>query len=128
VIVSVLLVMLALIVTISTVEFAYVLIRDIVIPAVLLLGIDEILDIFDMFLIVLIGVGLMSSFLAYSHEKTVHVEVVLGVAMIAVARKVIVLDIKELDGLKLIAVALILTGLSVGYYFVKRTHTEKKPQ
>ena len=90
---------------------------------------------FPTLLFAITAVGMFLSKKAEPRLKTVVEErefrnrdIALLVAMIAVARKVIVLDIKELDGLKLIAVALILTGLSVGYYFVKRTHTEKKPQ
>jgi len=48
------------------------------------------------------------------------VEVVFAMALIAVARKVIILDVKELDSLVLIGIAAIVLALSVGYYYVGR--------
>ena len=57
-----------------------------------------------MFLLVLIGVELLETVKMYLAKKTVHVEVVFTVAMIAIARKVIILDVKELFSLTLIGI------------------------
>jgi len=56
----------------------------------------------------------------YLENKTVHVEVVFIVAMIAIARKVIILDVKELSSLTLIGIGVIIFALSAGYYLVRR--------
>jgi len=56
----------------------------------------------------------------YLTKKTVHVEVVFTVAMIAIARKVIILDVKELSSLTLIGIGVIIFALSAGYYLVRR--------
>jgi uncharacterized membrane protein (DUF373 family) len=40
--------------------------------------------------------------------------------MIAIARKVIILEIKDLEPLVLIGIASIILALSLGYYFVKK--------
>jgi len=50
----------------------------------------------------------------------VHVEVVFTVAMIAIARKVIILDIKEVSSLTLIGIGVIIVALSAGYYILTR--------
>jgi LPXTG-motif cell wall-anchored protein len=42
------------------------------------------------------------------------------VAMIAIARKVIILDIKELPSLTLIGIGVIVVSLSAGYYLLTR--------
>ena len=76
-----------------------------------------------MFLLVLIGVELLETVKMYLTQKTVHVEVVYTVAMIAIARKVIILDIKEVSGLTLIGIATIIVALSSGYYLL----TKKRP-
>jgi uncharacterized membrane protein (DUF373 family) len=39
--------------------------------------------------------------------------------MIAIARKVIILDVKELSSLTLIGIGVIIFALSAGYYFLK---------
>ncbi len=90
-----LLVMMVLVVFLSTLELGWVIIKDIISPPVFLLDINELLDIFGMFLLVLIGVELLETVKMYLSKKTVHVEVVFVVAMIAIARKVIILDMTD---------------------------------
>jgi uncharacterized membrane protein (DUF373 family) len=115
-----LLIMMALVVCLSTVELGWFIIKDVITPPIFLLEIDELLDIFGMFLLVLIGVELLETVKMYLTQKTVHVEVVFMVAMIAIARKVIILDIKELPSLTLIGIGVIVVSLSAGYYLLTR--------
>ena len=115
-----LLIMMALVVCLSTVELGWYIIKDIITPPMFLLEIDELLDIFGMFLLVFIGVELLETVKMYLTQKTVHVEVVFTVAMIAIARKVIILDIKELPSLTLIGIGVIVVSLSAGYYLLTR--------
>lgn len=120
VVVVTLLVMMALVVCLSTVELGWFIIKDVITPPIFLLEIDELLDIFGMFLLVLIGVELLETVKMYLTQKTVHVEVVFMVAMIAIARKVIILDIKELPSLTLMGIGVIVVSLSAGYYLLTR--------
>ncbi|MGE5311020.1 MAG: phosphate-starvation-inducible PsiE family protein, partial [Nitrospirota bacterium] len=62
---------------------------------------------------------------AYMVEKVVHVEIVFAVALIAVARKVIVLDVAKYPSLTLIAIGVIIIALSVSYYLIKRIDRTK---
>jgi uncharacterized membrane protein (DUF373 family) len=108
------------VVLLSTIELGWLIVTDIITPPILILEIDELLDIFGMFLLVLIGVELLETVKMYLTKKTVHVEVVFTVAMIAIARKVIILDVKELSSLTLIGIGVITFALSAGYYLVRR--------
>jgi uncharacterized membrane protein (DUF373 family) len=71
-------------------------------------------------MMILIGLELIETIKVYLVEEMVHVEVILLVAIIAVARKVIVLDVKLLPPLSLIGVAAIILALSGGYFLLKR--------
>ena len=87
----------------------------------------DLLDIFGYVLLILIGIELLDTIKAYLSEHVFHVEVVLEVAMIAVARKVILLDYKEYSGLMILAIAALLLALAVGYYLEKRSrHNNSK--
>jgi len=108
------------VVFLSTAELGWIIIEDIITPPIFLLDINELSDIFGMFLLVLIGVELLETVKMYLSEKKVHVEVVFTVAMIAIARKVIILDIKELSSLTLIGIGAIIIALSNGNYLLKR--------
>ncbi len=49
-----------------------------------------------------------------------HYEIVISFAIIAIARKVIILDVKEIDGLSLIGIASIVLSLTAGYFLMKK--------
>jgi uncharacterized membrane protein (DUF373 family) len=120
VIVLALMVMMALVLLLATVELGWIILRDVLTPPVLILEIDELLEIFGLFLLVLIGLELLESIRVYLIEHVVHLEVVLEVGMIALARKAIILNTEKLSGLTLLGIAALFVALAVGYYVVKR--------
>lgn len=119
-----LVVMMSVVLILATLELGWVIIRDIISSPIILLEIDELLDIFGIFMLVLIGIELLETIMktqAKAHAD--RVEIVLAVAIIAIARKVIILDVKELSSLTLLGIAAIIVALAVGYFLLKRTHT-----
>lgn len=115
-----LILMMMVVVLLSTIELGWLLIKDIITPPVLLLDIDELLELFGVFMLVLIGLELLETIRAYHVEQSVHVEIVIKVGMIAIARKIIILDVKDLQSLTLIGIAAIVIALSAAYYVIKR--------
>ena len=121
IIVIALLGMMALVVLLGTIELAVIILDQMLQPPrFILLGMSELLAIFNFFLLVLIGLELIEVIKVYLVDEQVHVEVIFLVAIIAVARKVIVLDVKELDPLVSLAMAAIIVSLAGGYYLLKR--------
>jgi len=120
IIVSTLLVMMAVTILLATIELAWLIIKDVITPPIILLDINELLDIFGLFLLVLLGIELISTLKTYLIENAIHVEVVFAVALIAIGRKVIILDVKEISSLSLLGIGAIIISLSVGYFLVKR--------
>lgn len=121
IIIRVLVVLMAFVLLLSTVELAWVIIKDIITPPILLLEIDELIDIFGLFMLVLIGIELLDTIAkTYMAESTNHAQIVMAVAIIAIARKVIILDVKDLSGLALVGIAAIILALSIGYYLIKK--------
>jgi uncharacterized membrane protein (DUF373 family) len=112
-------------IAISTFELGWTLVNDVLTPPHFWLEIEELLDIFGLFLLVLLGIELLETLKAYLVEDIVHVEVVMIVAIIAIARKVIILDLQEYDGMKLIGLATILITLSFGYKLLKQSQLQK---
>jgi uncharacterized membrane protein (DUF373 family) len=121
IIVIALLVMMALVVLLGTIELAVIILDQMLQPPrLILLGMSELLTIFNFFLLVLIGLELIEVIKVYLVDEQIHVEVIFLVAIIAVARKVIVLDVKELDPLVSLGIAAIILSLAGGYYLLKR--------
>ena len=118
--------MMAVVVLLATTELFYIIIREIVTPPFLLLEIDQLLEIFGYFLLVLIGIELLETFKIYLEENVINVQVVLLVAIIAVARKVIILDVKILPSMTLIGIGVIVISLAAGYYLVKKSQQDEK--
>ena len=115
-----LLVMLVLVLFLSTLDLAWIIIKDIITPPVFLLDIDELLEIFGLVMLVLIGIELMQTMAkTYLSQSVDHAQIVMAVAIIAIARKVIILDVKELSGVALLGIAAIILALSIGYYLIK---------
>jgi len=121
IIVLVLVALMTVVLLLSTIELAWIIIKDIITPPVFLLEIDELLEIFGLFMLVLIGIELLDTIAkTYMSESTDHAQIVMAVALIAISRKVIILDIKDLSGLALVGIAAIILALSIGYYLIKK--------
>jgi len=112
--------MMMVVVTLATAELGWIIVKDIITPPIILLEIDELLEIFGFFLLVLIGVELLETIKAYLIEKVVHVEIVLEVALIAIARKVIILDLEKYGSLTLLGIASLILSMAAAFYVVKR--------
>lgn len=120
VIVTALIVMMILVVLVSTIELGWLILKDFFNPPKFFLEISDLLEIFGFFMLVLIGIELLETIKTYLNEHVVHVEIVLEVALIAIARKVIILDIEKYDGLTIIGVAGLILAVSVAFYVIKR--------
>ncbi len=118
--------MMIVVVLISTVELAYIIVQDIISPPLFWLEIDQLLEIFGFFLLILIGVELLETIKAYLAEKVVHSEIVLEVALIAITRKVIILDVKEYSGVSVIGIAALIISIAIAYYILKQTLKETR--
>jgi uncharacterized membrane protein (DUF373 family) len=124
VIVLSLIAMMVIVVVLATVELGWIIIKDIITPPIILLEIDELLEIFGFFLLVLIGIELLETIKAYLITSVVHVEIVLEVALIAIARKVIILDISQYESLTLVGVAALISAVALAFLVIKR-HTKR---
>lgn len=115
--ITILIFLLTFVLLLATAELIYVLIKDVISPPIFLLELDELLEIFGVFMLVIIGIELLESITkTYLKEGVDHVKVVFAVAMIAVARKVIIQDIKEVSSFTMLGIAAIIFALSIGYY------------
>ncbi|ESP62481.1 hypothetical protein SMITH_484 [Smithella sp. ME-1] len=116
-----LIVLMTAVLVLATVELGYLIIRYVIESDSAFVNLNQLMELFGVFMLVLIGIELLDTIKVYLKENVMHVEVVVLVAIIAVARKVVVLKIEEIDGLKIIGVAFIIVALAVAYYFIKKS-------
>lgn len=119
----VMLLLMVLIVSASVVELGIVLFQEFTDPTddVLLLEIDELFKIFGFVFMILIGFELMETVEMYFRKNVIHAEVVLLVAVIAVSRKVILLDLEKYDAVAIIGLGAIIVSLGACYFLIKRS-------
>jgi len=80
----------------------------------------EMMKVLGLFLSVLIALELIETVEVYFRSHSIHVEIVVLVAIIALARKVIILDLTKYTPLTLFALGFLVLVLGVTYYLVKR--------
>lgn len=123
VIIIILTVLMGLVVVASTIELAYMLFIRIFEPqeGTALLGLTDLFEIFGLFFNVLIGFELFETMRLFFKENVFHAELILLVALIAVSRKVILLDYSSMDSLSIIGVAVLIGTITGGYYMIRKS-------
>lgn len=121
------LILMTIIVAIAILELGIVLYTDLFDPTddVLFLEIDELFRIFGFFFIILIGFELVETVEMYFKDNVIHAEVVLLVAVIAVSRKVILLDLEKYDPIAIIGLGIIIIALGLCYWLIKVSYRSK---
>ena len=120
IVVTMLIVVMMVIILLGLIAFGLKLYQDSGRSLVELVSLDLILELFGDALLILIGVELLDTMRAYLVEHIVHVEIVLEVALIAVARKVIILNFKEVPSGTLFGIAALVIAVAVAFYREKR--------
>jgi uncharacterized membrane protein (DUF373 family) len=117
-----LLVLMSIVVASGVLELGYVVLTNLLRPPGFFLGVEDLFDFFGLFLMVLIGLELMTSIKTYFESNVIHVEIMFLVALTAVARKVVILDAKSIDAMAVFAIAALIIALSGGYYLIKKNN------
>jgi uncharacterized membrane protein (DUF373 family) len=86
--------------------------------------VQGLLEIFGYFLLVLIGVELLETLKAYMRKDVIHVRVVLEVALIAMARKVIIEEPNAVSSMTLLGIAALILALAIAFYFERQAKRE----
>jgi uncharacterized membrane protein (DUF373 family) len=119
-----LMLMLMVVLLAAMMDLAWLLIQSLWMTTPYILEAHEMILVLGAFLLVLIGVELLDTIKAYFRENAIHVEIVVLLAIIAVARKVILLDPTGMNGIEygfeLMGIGVIVVGLSAGYYLIKK--------
>jgi uncharacterized membrane protein (DUF373 family) len=117
--------MLLLVVILSTIHLGYLIAEEIREPPRFLIRVPGLLEIFGYFLLVLIGVELLETLKTYLKKDVIHVRVVIEVALIAMARKVITEEPKFVSGVTLFGIAALILALGITFYFERQTQDGK---
>lgn len=117
--IRILAVLMVLVIYWSIADVVYVLYLKLSTPPYFLLDIEDILQTFGAFMVVLIAVEIFINIRLYLGSNIIPVELVVATALMAVARKVIVLDLKLVSAEQVVGLALVTISLGVTYWLIK---------
>ena len=130
-IIILLIIFMAVVLIFSTLELGVLLFEDIVNrinKTGSVINVNELVQIFGVFLNVLIGIELFETVKLYLKENVFHGEVILIVGLIAISRKVIILDYSNENPLTIIAMALLIAAMTLGYFLIKKSRANDKDE
>jgi uncharacterized membrane protein (DUF373 family) len=124
IVIIILVIMMILVLIVSLVQLGYTIFDYMSGEPFHLLNDKVMMGLFGSILMVLIGIELLDTVKMYLKEDVVRVEIIILVAIIALAKKIIVMDFKSYDYMGMLGLAALLTTLAVAYYLIK--HSDHK--
>ena len=118
--VRVLAILMAAVILWSVADVVYVIVGKLKAPPVFLISIGDIFDIFAAFMAVLIAIEIFINIRLYLGTDVVPVQLVIATALMAIARKVIVLDFDDITAEYVLAIAAVVMSLGLTYWLVSK--------
>jgi uncharacterized membrane protein (DUF373 family) len=84
-----------------------------------------VLNIIGNFLLLVVCIELLDTLYIYTIKKKIHVEIVILVALTAVARELIVFDYETVNSLVLVGIGVAIIALSSSYFLIRKSRTDK---
>ena len=99
-------------------ETAYTLYQQVLEPPVGLLDISNVFATFGGVMAVLIAIEIFHNVVLYLRKEVIHIRIVMATALMAIARKVIVLDFHQLSVEYVFGAAAVMLAVGVSYYLI----------
>jgi uncharacterized membrane protein (DUF373 family) len=117
---AILLALLLVLIALAVITLAGAMVLNILSPPVFLLTGNELLELLGAFLLVLLALEFFESIKVYLRENVIPYELVVVIAITAIARKLIVLDLETTSDWHLIGLGVVVIALAGAYYLLKR--------
>ncbi len=114
--VRILAVLMTLVILWGVADVVMVLYQNLKTPPYLMLTINNILALFGAFMAVLIAIEILINIIIYLRDDVIHVKIVMATALMAIARKVIIMDFSKITPDYVLAIAAVVLSMSVGYW------------
>ncbi len=114
------LLVISIILILSFIDIVYEIKRHILAPPRFIINSSGLMDLFSLLLLLLIGLELLETIKAYLKDDIIHVESIILVSIIAIARKVIVWDFNKYSFEELLSLAAMIICLGGTYFLIKK--------
>jgi uncharacterized membrane protein (DUF373 family) len=119
---TIILALLIVLIVLSVTSLVYAMVATIISPPILLLTSTELLDIFGVFMLVLLALEFFESIKIFLRDNVIKFELVIVIAITAISRKIILIDYNATSDLHLIGLGVLVFSLAAGYYLVRRAN------
>jgi len=123
--IKILAVLMVLVIFWGVADVVYVLYGQLMKSPFMVLDISDILKTFGAFLTVLIAIEIYQNIVLYLRTDVIPLKLVTATALMAIARKVIILDFNELDSVYIFASGTVILALGITYYLLGKSYKEK---
>jgi len=117
-IIRVLAVMMVLVIVLCVADVGFVIYEKLTTPPEYLLTLNDIFAVFASFLAVLIAIEIFANITLYLRDDVIHIRLVVATALMAIARKVIVLDFTTVEPEYVYGIGIVVLALGITYYLV----------
>lgn len=112
----------------GVVDVGWTIYQKLMSPPIFILTITDMLATFGAFMAVLIAIEILINITVYLRDDVIHVKIVMATALMAIARKVIILDFAEVEASYVYAIAAVVISMSAGYWLIhqlpNKSHSE----
>ncbi len=113
-----------LIIIVAAIDLIRVVMSDILSEPRMLLSIG-LFEFFGMFLNILIALEILENITAYLRKHVIQVELVIVTSLVAIARKIIILDLDKTPSLSIIGLGVAIFSLSISYLIIRVSNTNR---
>ncbi len=118
--VKVMAVLMTFVICMGVIDIAWFIYQKLVTAPILILTMTDMLATFGAFMAALIAIEIFVNITIYLRDEVIHVKIVVATALMAVSRKVIILDLKTVTDMQILGLAALVIALSVGYWLVRQ--------
>jgi len=122
--VKILAILMVLVIFWGVIDVIYVLYNHLMKAPFMLLSISDIFRTFAAFLVVLIAIEIYQNIILYLRTDIIPIKLVVATALMAIARKVIIIDFNTLSAMYIFAIAAVVFALGITYYLIEGNHKE----
>ena len=108
----------------GVVDVAWTIYQRLAAPPVFIMTIGDVLATFGAFMVVLIAIEIFQNIILYLRDDVIHVKIVISTALMAIARKVIILDYDALEPMHIWATGLVLIATGITYFLIHKIPDE----
>ena len=122
--VRVLALLMVFVIIMGVIDVGWTVYQKLMAPPKFILTISDMLATFAAFIAVLIAIEIFINIVVYLQDDVLHVKIVMATALMAISRKVIILDLETTEPAYLWGIASVVIAVSIGYWLVVHYNLE----